>query len=385
VAGRPARALGLARLTLADAAARRGRFRPHTVLALLAPGVAWGNVPAAYVFIGALHLVLGCALLGLVEGWLIARLFKTPPRKTILSLVFANYFSAAVGVVFLLPLMSLIPASLNHVTAYVWTSVAVYFLATVIVEWPFVFALFKTDPRWLPRSIQASLVAQGATYGALILLYAWGGWQQNLDRVDRDFAAWAEPRTVVYFLAPDDRALYRIRLKDAKVEPVLELPARGQRVHLQVARSSPGADGLDLRIGDQVVLRNVGRLQSPAEKTPYEGCPDPDAYHCLVDLRPGTDGDWHVRSLYARAIEARNERSGAEFYVGMETIFLRFSMTGVTSLPGNQVLFQARSAHLPWRDHGRPQICLLDLETRKLAVIAEGHSPVAFVESPPGR
>jgi len=348
------------------------------VAALFAPAAAWGNVPAAYVFVGLFHLVLGCALLGAGEGWLMARVFKLPAKKTIAWMIFANYFSAWVG--FVLPAVADFPPSLHYVNAYLWTSIAVYFVLTLILEWPFVFALFKGDSRRVARSIQASLLAQGASYAVLVLLYAGGGWQENLNRFEPEYASWANPRTVVYYLSPDNRTLYRIRLKDAKAERVLELDSQEQPVYLHVSRSSPGSDSLDLWAGGEVILRDAGRLGGSATESPYESCPGEGNYGCAVDLRSGERSTWRIRNEYTRALAAESNETGERFAVGMETVLLRFRITRVTALPEDQVLFQATNAAMPWGGRERPQVCLLDLKNRKLAVVAEGQFPVAFVD-----
>ena len=50
---------------------------------------------------GTLHLVFGNIIIGVVEGIILARIFKLEKKKLIGLLILANYFSAWIGGFFL--------------------------------------------------------------------------------------------------------------------------------------------------------------------------------------------------------------------------------------------------------------------------------------------
>lgn len=354
------------------------RARALAAIALLAPGAASANVPALYVFVSIFHLFIGCALLGVAEGWLIARVFRLPKKRTVPWMILANYFSAWVG--FALPAVVDFPPPLAYVNAYLWIAIAFFFALTLILEWPFVYAAFKGDPRRFGRSIRASLVAQGASYALLVLVYLGTGWQQGLDRVESEYASWAEPQTVVYYVAPDGKTLNRVRLHEARPERVLELDGRAGDVALAADRASPDSDRMDLWAGETPVVRDAGRFPEAALQRPHATCREMGSY-CTVDLRSGEAGARMIRNVYTRGIGLEGEQGGDRTLVGMETVFLRLVFRHATVLPGDQVVFEVAYSGLPWRRETRPQVCLLDSKSGRLAVIAEGRSPVTLVDA----
>jgi hypothetical protein len=71
---------------------------------------------------------------------------------------------------------------------------------------------------------------------------------------------------------------------------------------------------------------------------------------------------WHDTGLWGR-----NERTGEELRVAFGTPLLGWPVWRAIHLPGDLVLFQL----------GRDQLCLLDVASRRVSLIARGHGPVA--------
>lgn len=99
------------------------------VVGLLAfPPCASANAGTPLMWAGMLHLVVGNALIGLLEGGLLARLCQIPPGKAIGTMIAANYFSAWVGGLFVLGgIVPVLPMDLNN--GWVWFWVMVVFSA----------------------------------------------------------------------------------------------------------------------------------------------------------------------------------------------------------------------------------------------------------------
>lgn len=117
---------------------------------------------------GAFHLFLGNALIGLFEGWLLARAFELPKRRCAWSLVLANYLSAWVGLGLMPFFFHKYGVDIYTGLRVTWALVAATYLLTLLLEWPFVTLCFRKAPGWFPRSVKGSLLIQSASY---ILLF----------------------------------------------------------------------------------------------------------------------------------------------------------------------------------------------------------------------
>lgn len=65
-------------------------------------------------------------------------------------------------------------------------------------------------------------------------------------------------------------------------------------------------------------------------------------------------------------MDGRNAKDGRELRVSLDTPFLKWPVCCPTQLPSGQVVFQL----------GRNQICVLDPNEQKIALLTKGHSPV---------
>src|SRR5437764_398204 len=104
-----------------------------SLLADVAAPVFWG---------GICHLAFGNALLGVLEGCLLAWVFRCTLEWAVPLMVLANYFSSLVGLALLEPLRSLVESTLPepplyHVARAHFLFLGLTFPLTVILEWPF--------------------------------------------------------------------------------------------------------------------------------------------------------------------------------------------------------------------------------------------------------
>src|SRR6478672_6937275 len=105
-------------------------MRRHILLSIAALWLAGANhasanvgTPLMWATMG--HLFLGNALIGLLEGLLLGRLFKVPVRSAILTMIAANYLSAWVGMIGLMEVGSKLPIDLYNARQWLWAAVAV--------------------------------------------------------------------------------------------------------------------------------------------------------------------------------------------------------------------------------------------------------------------
>lgn len=276
------------------------------------------NVGTPLMWAGVLHLFLGNALLGVLEGLGVAWLLGVRRLVAIPALVAANYLSAWVGAYVIgrgvHPLLA--GVTIHDAFLAIGLGVAGFFLATVMLEWPLVHMLVRRRVRALRRSLFACAAAQAATYLLLILWYGASSSVTLLTETERDETlAFLADRTEVLTFEGLDGVRYR-------------MPLRG---------------------GDPVAV----------PPPPPGTCEEP----------PEDDGDagsaWTVTKSGWFGLRLRNESTGEALTLGMETPFFTWTLREATVLAGDLLIFQAKD-----------QILALDLGTRRLGLVARGIAPV---------
>jgi hypothetical protein len=75
--------------------------------------------------------------------------------------------------------------------------------------------------------------------------------------------------------------------------------------------------------------------------------------------------------MFHRWLELTNTKNGRQLFLYLETPFLAWSVDLIGTLPDGQVILQI----------GTNQICILDPETRKMAILAKGPDATVTVKS----
>ncbi len=222
---------------------RHGKFALSAVSFLAVSSLAYANAGTPLTLEGMFHLVVGSAVIGLLEGLAIALVFNRPKLKAIALLVFANHVSAWVGGMFLREaLVSAVPMDLNDLRPTFWTMVSMTYIITLVLEFPFVVLVFRHDTRWLRNSMLGTLAVQTASYVFLFWCY----WQASGVSLLTETAA-VEPEAislrenvVVYFTSTEDGDVCELRLAEmVKVGRIYGLNSQG--------------------LDDRVMLRNSAR------------------------------------------------------------------------------------------------------------------------------
>lgn len=368
-----------------------------------------GNTIAPLVFAAGVQLLVGNFLIGLLEAAVVRLLFRGKGRLVPIA-VLANYvslFAAFVVLPVALPLLA--PAvlgdqPLHRLGRLVTAVVAACFLVSVLVEWPLFHAGLRRlggERPWTPgASLAATLAAQAASYLLLVPFYLITALQTprawQLTR-PADFAS--HPAAAVLFLSPDGSEVRHVRL-DGSGETAL-LPSGGPPpwAFLRLVGSSDGKE-LSLRIADSVEQRNgyvvlVPRTLAgfgatlPATRPYWSGGSDdgpdlPGVIRDAVDLQPDarvpweprrgrdrTPASWDVRAspLPSRGLSARRPGTGEDARIAVDVPGASWGAYDATVLPGGQVVFELGG-----------QVLLADLNTKKLATLARGRSPVVLLD-----
>jgi hypothetical protein len=323
-------------------------------------------------------LLIGNLFIGLGEGMLLARLTKCSGPRACIIMIAANYASAWLAA-WLHP-WTMFPFTLE---AGVWWLTGAWlatFVFTVIVEWPLVRLILRKEAG-LKKAFVRSLQINACSYAVLTACFALVGptsllWQTHRVRLVEIPVVAAK----VFFISPDRLSVQCLSLPDGTVSKLAELPSPADddtgnydRLFWQTAQTGEGSDLWLTRRSraDQIklqVLRNfIGKviLPDPARKE------IPDMWFNLdaADLRPGQNGPWEAKAGFWAAEGLRLRKSDGKFVrLALETPFAQLYVRAVTMLADDKVIFQAGN-----------EICLLDCETLRLTILANGYGATVLL------
>ena len=345
------------------------------------PAVAVANAGTPLMWARGIHLFIGNLAIGIGEGCLLAILFRKRAAPCIGVMIAANYCAAWIGGLLLTPKLSdSLGLDLNNAWRWLWIMVVAAYVLTVLLEWPFVAFCLRGSSGWLRKSIGGSLVVQTASY-LVILGWYWAASGTSLYREVAIVPA-AEihvPKgTVLYFIAHDDGDVYARDLSQEAPRKVYELGSRSWYDRLQVTKSDADGGRWDL------IARLVTDQKEPTLKTvlpdfaavvpaPTERSGSEDSFNIGDVPRLGTAGKsgWRFWSGFwaFEGLNGENAKDGRRLHLSLETPFLEWYIRNATQLPGDQVVFQL----------GRDQICILDPDAKKIALVARGWGPIVAI------
>lgn len=376
---------------------KRGNLYVIAALSLLfslftAPAYADAGTPLMWV--SSFHLTIGNAIIGAIEGLLIARWWKVKGGYAAGIMILANYISTIAGFVlyYLLTVAggiedpSAIEFSLLKLVLVV--SILVLFALTVIIEWPFVRITFRKALQpiknpWL-NALKASLIVNSISYTWLIILILVFG---NINVVTRTVydpeASFLKNRTGhVYYYDDSKQAVCRVTLdgkKDTFTVPASLSDDFGTWSFLYAKKSSKsGSWDLCVRNKeanenkDKVILKSFSKAATDVFYF-YGKRKNEVSYSTFqaMDFRKPSDIKCYISvEFWANpGLTVEDRKTGKEDSYGLETGFMMNFSRRPTVLPGDIVI---------WELGGR--IMAMDLNTRHITQLARGKSPVVTLD-----
>ncbi len=226
--------------------------KKQTILAALfvlaLPSVAQANGGTPLMWANFLHLVVGNALIGLLEGVLLAKVFGLPKKRCVALMIVANYLSAWLGTFLIPPASATLPWTLHNVGKLLGVVVIVTYVLTVILEYPFVAFAFRGRRWWLRKAILGSLLVQTVSYGLLVGWYwmASGTSLYTGVQVVEPSRMSLPQEVVVYFISAEDGDVYSGTLAEREWTRVAELASTHRNDRLLVWPSDGDPDSWDL-------------------------------------------------------------------------------------------------------------------------------------------
>ncbi len=342
------------------------------------PALACADAGTPLMWAGAFHLVIGNAIIGIAEGLILAILFRQKKGRCVLIMIAANYFSAWVGGFLLSWIAESRQVDLYNAWQWLWMMVVVTYFLTLLLEWPFVAWCLRKCDRWFIRSIWGSLAVQSASY---LVLFGWY-WMASATSLYTDVAVVQlseislPERVVIYYIAENNRDVYALDLRRGETKKVCELKSSDRWDGLSLQKSSSDATQWDL-VAELVTYQgeDIRETVLPAvTNRAADRSRDMHASRMGGDVPLFLDEDnsgWRFWFGYmAGRLDGNNTKDGRTVDIGLETPYLRWPVQNPTQLPNGQVVFQ-----LGWR-----QICILDPDEKKVALIARGHGPAVVLQ-----
>lgn len=370
--------------------------------------------PATVFILSWLHLVIGNSLIGLAEGWLIARIFKTKLTPSILFMVVANYFSAWMGFFVVqhwrVKYNWALVDHFDHARALLWGVWAVFFAGTLVLEWPFCFLIFlKAEHRWR-KSLLALLLSQSASYAVLLALYLMAGDTSLVTdtKNERSFDFVKDKKAWVYYLSPSCDAIWRRRLDGSPPQEMIKTHLHDRFMDLKVAFATDGkgqdiwlshTPGFNASSTYRLMLRNVtepartirGANADTTQILTYnDKFLDEDSTRALSGMRidggvqPASPNNAGYLYVCRESYDPRRHQwntDGTVKTLCLETPLAIWQIGRPLHLSGGQAVFEMGDyGDYKTTDLSHALIVILDAQTLQLAVIARGSSPVAVLE-----
>ncbi len=352
----------------------------------LIPSAAHADSGTPLILAGMFHMVLGNLIIGVGEGYLIDWLFHLKRKSAVGIMILANYVSAIIGVciipraVYTISHSRFMPTPLYDMPKILWTMVLISFVVTIIIEWPFCLWALRRDrgkgKRIFKTSVKVSILAQTASY---LLLLPWfficSSKTLYTDvSIDRTLSFARNTNALVYYISIQDGNIYRVNADGTGRTLVIKSNLTNPNARIFV-RPPKGIKyrNWDLWIQEsdqdstQRILRKHFATVSVSPTNNWDHDRWPMSYGKGLDFRPKKEREWHIFVDYwaARGLSAYNKEKDLRVNAGLETPFLLWFSRYPTILPGDQVVYQLGD-----------QIVILDLNKRKIGLLAVGRSPV---------
>jgi len=352
------------------------------LLLCLLPLTARADAGTPLMWAGMLHLAFGNAVIGVLEGLLLAKFCKLKNGQCVGVMILANYFSSWGGGLFLAgTLASHLSLNLYNAWFWFWIMVGITFLLTLILEWPFVFFCLRRQPGRFKKSLGGNLLVNSISY---VLLFGWywmasgTGLYRNMHIVHPSQMA-MPTNGVVFFISATNGDVYSQDLSQGKTEKVFALHTTNKDDRLLVLPAKSDAQHWDiLEYSNSITICSNLSVTAAACRRDTYGTPSHGTWFNFGEapkLGAATNSDWTFQTGFwsVEGLRGRNAKTGVFMHFSLETPFVAWIARSATQLPDDYVIFQL----------GEDQICLLQATTKKITLLNRGYGPVVILKNNP--
>jgi hypothetical protein len=363
--------------------------RPRCLVLILAlalfPSTALANAGTPLMWASMFHLVVGNAIIGMIEALILGSVFKCPAGRVVPVIIAANYASAWLGAVLLAGrLRSLADITIENIQPWVAGFAAITFVVTLVIEFPFFWWALRPGERPLRNAVLATPLVHGISYALLIALYwAASGTSMltQLEVVPASELKLSKPYSLCFLTSTGDDVV-KVNLNDLRSGPViatLEADHHNDRLFarrrgdlsfdLFAYLASDERDG-----GREVLIAESFFTLAPVEEEIAERHSDSIQgtwfnFGPVPSIASGSAWEFRTGFWASEGLRGQNQETNEKVRFALEVPFAAWPVRNATHLEGGYVVFQL----------GKDQICLLHADSRRLALITRGRGPVVGI------
>ncbi len=344
---------------------------------VLLPASAHADVGTPLVWANALHLLIGNAVIGAFEGWLLWRYLGLAAPGRLCPLVAGNYLSAWIGTWVMPFLFEQFATDIYVVGRTIAGLVAFSFLLTLLVELPFVYRAIPKGHNRLRQSLRGNFVIQTISYALLFGGYFALSGTSLLTRFDRVPPGELDlPDGVqVFYISKADAGVYSFSAAAAVDRKVSDLRSTNDWDRLGLRDSVGVTNSWDIilvsdrRADDAPVV--VTNVINSDRILPVDAA-FMNTYHGWgsrpVQIGAATNSAWRFGWAHWPDIGMWARRGDERVRLALGTPFGGWSPLRVVHLPGDLAVLQL----------GNSQVCLVDITTRRISLLRRGYGFVAL-------
>ena len=373
------------------------------------PCVAHANAGTPLIWGGFFHLYIGNALIGILEGKLLKRMFHGKCFHAVVMMILANYFSAICGYFFRIFLQRrwVDAWTLNNFRLNALLLAVVLWLLTIGLELPFVrWAMEKSIRNW-QKALKCSLIIQSISYILLIGWYILCGSNSLMTcKVVRPDEITVPDGICIYYISSQDMKVYKMCLGRNEPDLVSDQILSGEEVKLFAIQETPESEKADLiavnfqffgpntQVPILPQLADAGKalLEPLNEKGKYEFSKNhwysrplgdavnsnhrfeaptyyPDRGMSLLTKCMPEDKDRYYNGKPNKYGFNRSEWKNEGCVLALASPLVAWNIFNVIQLPNDIVLLEMNK-----------QLCLFDYKTRRIALLARGFGATAILE-----
>jgi len=145
------------------------------LMLLFFPSMVYANVGTPLMWAQNFHLLIGNAVIGIIEGLLVVAIFKRPKKHSTIFFILLNYFSMLIGVAIIAFVDSYgfekTVITIENAKIFMFVSFIYFYLITLFVEFPFILGFFWKEKDRFRKGIKATLIVNTVSYMLLFPLY----------------------------------------------------------------------------------------------------------------------------------------------------------------------------------------------------------------------
>lgn len=356
---------------------------------LLVPGAANADGYAPLAVWTIAHVLMWNILIGVGQGLLLARVFRTGYLAAVVSMITANYVSTIVGATLSFCIAqhgyanSLIPEDIYgriDLTVLLTASVLGWIAVTLLVQWPFcLIPLARRVPK------RPGLFA-ATTYACLLvnvipcaLQLPWF-LSTNVHsvftdvRIERNLSFAGSGSTLIYYISGQDGDVYSVSPDGTNRRKAFNTDMHNPDSHLMVCMENdkhyadlylcPGTETAHPLLLQKRIARVSGvYTKDPPYRDDVSSCHYHDARYDLGDRK------WHARPAMGALLWAYNSEAHREYEIGLYTYLAAWPVKQVMTLPNDIIVFQLGK-----------QVVVFAPKLGKIGLLAMGRGPVVVLK-----